>query len=87
MVGHVLRRPAGVSQGGVGRALAEAAVEYARARGCPPLEAYAVDPSARSGAPAADLFPGTVTMFEKAGFSEVARPKADRAIMQRRLRD
>ncbi|RZS66634.1 acetyltransferase (GNAT) family protein [Agromyces ramosus] len=71
---------------GVGRALAEAAVEYARARGARLLEGYAVDPSARSGAPAADLFPGTVTMFENAGFSEVARPKADRAIMQRRLR-
>lgn len=72
---------------GVGRALAEAAVEYARARGARLLEGYAVDPSVRSGAPAADLFPGTVTMFENAGFSEVARPKPDRAIMQRRLRD
>jgi len=72
---------------GVGRALAEAAVEYARAQGARLLEAYAVDPTARSGAPAAELFPGTVTMFENAGFTEVARPKADRAIMQRRLRD
>jgi GNAT superfamily N-acetyltransferase len=72
---------------GVGRALAEAAVGYARIRGARLLEGYAVDPSARSGAPAAELFPGTVTMFENAGFVEVARPKAHRAIMQRRLRD
>jgi len=72
---------------GVGRALAEAAVEYARAHGARLLEGYAVDPAARTGAPAAELFPGTVTMFENAGFAEVARPKADRAIMQRRLHD
>ena len=67
---------------GVGRILAEAAVEYAREHGARILEAYAVDPTARSGAPAAELFPGTVTMFENAGFSEVARPKAHRVIMQ-----
>lgn len=72
---------------GVGRALAEAAVAYAREHGARLLEAYAVDPSAREKAPAADLFPGTVTMFENAGFIEVARPKPDRAIMQLRLRD
>ncbi len=72
---------------GVGRMLAEAAVEYAREHGARILEAYAVDPTARSGAPAAELFPGTVTMFENAGFSEVARPKAHRVIMQLVLRD
>ena len=72
---------------GVGRALAGAAVAYAREHGARVLEAYAVDPSAREKTPAADLFHGTVTMFENAGFSEVARPKADRAIMQLRLRD
>ena len=68
-------------------ALAEAAVEYAREHGARLLEGYAVDPAAREKTPAADLFHGTVTMFEQAGFTEVARPKADRAIMQRRLRD
>jgi GNAT superfamily N-acetyltransferase len=71
---------------GVGRALAEAAVAYAREHGGRILEAYAVDPSAREKTPADELFPGTVTMFENAGFTEVARPKADRAIMQLRLR-
>ena len=72
---------------GVGRALAEAAVAFAREHGARILESYAVDPSERAKTPAADLFHGTVTMFENAGFTEVARPKADRAIMQRRLRD
>lgn len=71
---------------GVGGALAEAAVAYAREHGARVLEAYAVDPTARPKAPAAELFPGTVSMFERAGFTEVARPRPHRVIMQRRLR-
>ena len=70
---------------GVARALAEAAVEYARQHGARLLEGYAVDTAAREKTPAADLFHGTVTMFEQAGFTEVSRPKPDRAIMQLRL--
>ena len=70
---------------GVAGALAEAAVDYARANGARVVEAYAVDPTARSKPPAADLFPGTVSMFLSAGFHEVARPKPHRVVMQRRL--
>ncbi|WP_353813851.1 GNAT family N-acetyltransferase [Agromyces sp. SYSU T00266] len=70
---------------GVGRALAAAAVETAREHGATLLEAYAVDPTARSKPPAADLFPGTVSMFEAVGFSEVARPKPHRVVMQHPL--
>ncbi|GAA1515245.1 GNAT superfamily N-acetyltransferase [Agromyces terreus] len=70
---------------GVGAALAEAAVVYAREQGARVLEAYAVDPSARAKPPAADLFPGTVTMFERAGFVEVSRPTPSRAVMQVRF--
>ncbi len=72
---------------GVGRALAEAAVAYAREYGARILEGYAVDPSARQKTPANELFPGTVSMFEGAGFTEVARPTPTRAIMQLQLRD
>jgi GNAT superfamily N-acetyltransferase len=72
---------------GVGGALAEAAVAYAREHGARILEAYAIDPAVRPKVPAAELFHGTVGMFERAGFTEVARPKPDRAIMQLRLRD
>ena len=71
---------------GVGQALAKAAVAYAREHGARIVEGYAIDPSVREKSPAAELFHGTVTMFESAGFSEVARPKADRAIMQLVLR-
>ncbi|WP_157414461.1 GNAT family N-acetyltransferase [Agromyces allii] len=70
---------------GVGGALAEAAVAYAREQGARVLEAYGVDPSARAKVPAADLFPGTVSMFERAGFTEVARPTPSRAVMQVRF--
>ncbi|SFR79554.1 L-amino acid N-acyltransferase YncA [Agromyces sp. CF514] len=70
---------------GVGGALAEAAVAYAREQGARVLEAYGVDPTARAKVPAADLFPGTVSMFERAGFIEVARPTPSRAVMQVRF--
>ena len=72
---------------GVAGALTEAAVGFAREHGARILEGYAVDPAARGKTPAADLFHGTVTMFERVGFEEVSRPTADRAIMQLRLGD
>jgi GNAT superfamily N-acetyltransferase len=72
---------------GVAGALAEAAVGYARKHGARVIEGYAIDTTVRTKAPAADLFHGTVTMFANAGFGEVARPKADRVIMELRLRD
>ncbi|WP_448004252.1 N-acetyltransferase family protein [Agromyces bauzanensis] len=71
---------------GVGRALAEAAVTCARGHGARVIEGYAVDASRREKHVAAELFHGTVSMFEAAGFAEVARPSADRVIMERRLR-
>ncbi|MET4159601.1 GNAT superfamily N-acetyltransferase [Agromyces sp. PvR057] len=70
---------------GVGGVLAEAAVAYAREHGARVVEAYGVDPAARAKVPAADLFPGTVSMFERAGFREVARPTPARAVMQIRF--
>ena len=70
---------------GIGRVLTEAAVEFARANGARIVESYAVDPTLRTKTPAADLFHGTVSMFESAGFAEVSRPKPDRVVMQLRL--
>lgn len=67
---------------GVARALAEAAVDFARAGGALVVEAYAVDPKIRAKVSADALFHGTVSMFTHAGFTEVARPRPDRAIMQ-----
>lgn len=70
---------------GVARALAEAAAIYAREHGARIIEGYAVDPDQRADPPAADLFHGTLSMFLNAGFEEVARPKADRVILERRF--
>ncbi|RXZ50275.1 GNAT family N-acetyltransferase [Agromyces fucosus] len=67
---------------GVARALAEAAVDFARAGGAVVVEAYAVDPKIRAKVSADALFHGTVSMFTHAGFTEIARPRPDRAIMQ-----
>ena len=57
---------------GIGRALLDGAVAYARAHGAPAIEGYARDVGgARLSADSA--YPGTVPLFERAGFREVAR--------------
>jgi predicted GNAT family acetyltransferase len=67
---------------GVARALTEAAIDFARSGGARVVEAYAVDPSIRTKVTPDALFHGTVSMFARAGFTEVARPRPDRAVMQ-----
>jgi GNAT superfamily N-acetyltransferase len=69
---------------GVGRALLEGAVEHVRSRGGRTLEAYPID-TGRDRRPAADIFTGTLRMFEAAGFREVAR-RGRRPIVRRRVR-
>ena len=44
-------------------------------------------PTRATKPPAAELFPGTVSMFAAAGFVEVARPKPHRVVMQHPLHD
>jgi GNAT superfamily N-acetyltransferase len=66
---------------GVGSALLAAAVEHARARGASTLEGYPIDTAGGRRA-AAGIFTGTLVMFERAGFSEVARRRPDRPIVQ-----
>ena len=68
---------------GVLTALVDGAVDYARASGAPAVEGYPVD----TGVPGAtrNLFPGTVSAFARAGFTEIARRAADRPIMRRQL--
>jgi GNAT superfamily N-acetyltransferase len=55
---------------GVANALLQAAVDHARARGAMTLEAYPVDTTS-GRQPSANLFTGTLTMFQRAGFREV----------------
>lgn len=66
---------------GVANALLKAAVDQARARGATTLEAYPVD-TAGGRRPSANLFTGTLSMFQRAGFHEVDRPRGAQMVMR-----
>jgi GNAT superfamily N-acetyltransferase len=69
---------------GVANELLKAAVDHARARGAAALEAYPVD-TAGGRHPSANLFTGTLTMFRRAGFEEVDRPRGAQLAVRRTL--
>jgi GNAT superfamily N-acetyltransferase len=60
---------------GVANALLDAAIAYARAHGATTLEAYPVDTDG-GRIPAANAYHGTLSMFERAGFTVVTRRQA-----------
>ena len=62
---------------GVANALLDSAIEYARDHGATTLEAYPVDVESGHRATSADLYRGTLAMFERAGFSVVERRRAN----------
>ncbi len=68
---------------GVAEALLAAVVDHAAARGATVVEGYPIDTAGgrRAGA---DLFTGTLAMFERAGFREVAR-RGGRPIVRREV--
>jgi GNAT superfamily N-acetyltransferase len=65
---------------GVAQALLEGAVAYARRQGARLLEAYPVDRRGRTSDE--NLWFGTRSMFDKAGFTEVARRKPQRPVVR-----
>lgn len=67
---------------GVARALLDAAVAWARSRGATLIEAYPVDRPDRSDADA--MWFGPKSMYDRAGFTEVARRKPQRPIVRLR---
>jgi ribosomal protein S18 acetylase RimI-like enzyme len=67
---------------GVARALLDGATAYARRHGAKLVEAYPVDLSVRGDAES--LWFGTKSMYDAAGFEEVARRKPERPIVRRR---
>jgi GNAT superfamily N-acetyltransferase len=76
---------------GVARALLSAGVGYARDHGATMLEAYPVEVAGGERIPSSDVFRGTLTMFERAGFTVVERRRAPgaekpRPIVRRRIR-
>jgi GNAT superfamily N-acetyltransferase len=70
---------------GVGAALLEAAVEFARQHGATAVEGHPVDVAALKAARVAPsaLYTGTKAMFAAAGFAEVARTYPTRPVMRR----
>jgi GNAT superfamily N-acetyltransferase len=70
---------AGFRKRGVSRALARAAVDFARARGARAIEAY---PMTTTSAISEELHVGTESVFAEAGLIEVSRPTQRRAVMR-----
>jgi GNAT superfamily N-acetyltransferase len=58
---------------GVASALLDAAIEYARSHGATTVEAYPVEVPQGERIPSANAYHGTLTMFERAGFTVVER--------------
>ena len=67
---------------GVGNALLAAAIDYARDHGATMLEAYPTD-AADGRIPSANAYMGTLSMFERAGFTEVERRQANSSVRPR----
>jgi GNAT superfamily N-acetyltransferase len=63
---------------GVATALLSAAVDYAREHGATMLEAYPVD-TGGGRVPSANVYHGTLSMFERAGFRVVERRRFNRS--------
>ena len=69
---------------GVARALLDAAIAYARRNGAQLIEGYPIDKPGRSSDDA--MWFGAKSMFDAAGFAEVARRKPQRPIVRLRAR-
>ena len=70
---------AGYGKRGISKAMAHAAVGYARDRGARALEAY---PMLTTKVIDVELHPGTAATFSAAGMTEVSRPSQRRAVMR-----
>jgi GNAT superfamily N-acetyltransferase len=75
---------------GVASALLDAAIDYAREHGASMLEAYPVEIPPGSRIPSANVYHGTLSMFERAGFEVVERRRHNatspvRPIVRRRV--
>ena len=75
----VLFTRVGFRKRGVSRALARAAVEFARERGARAIEGY---PIATKNVILEELLVGTEGVFADAGFAEVSHPTLRRVVMR-----
>jgi len=69
---------------GITRALLQGAIDYARSKGATLLEAYPQDKKVRSQPDS--MWFGAKSLYDGAGFKEVARRKATRPVVRRALR-
>jgi GNAT superfamily N-acetyltransferase len=69
---------------GITEVLLKGALDYARSKGAPLVEAYPVDKAERSHPDF--MWFGAKRIFEQAGFQEVARRKLSRPVMRKALR-
>jgi GNAT superfamily N-acetyltransferase len=74
----------GERRGGVAAALLEAAVDFAAGHGAAAVEGYPKD-TAGARKHANEMFVGSLSMFQEAGFQEVGRRSPQRPIMRREL--
>jgi GNAT superfamily N-acetyltransferase len=79
----VVRRAA--RRRGLSSALLRGAVDLAGAGGAALVEGYPVDPAVRRAGSAAELYHGVLSVFERSGFTEVARPQPARPVVRLRL--
>ena len=68
---------------GIARALLDAAVDYAREQGATLVEAYPVDKQKRASDD--EMWFGAKSMYDRAGFEEVARRKPQRPVVRLKL--
>ena len=73
---------AGYRRRGVSRALARAAVDFARERGARAVEGYPIVTQPERQYGWGELYVGSHKIFAEAGFVEVSRPTARRAVMR-----
>jgi GNAT superfamily N-acetyltransferase len=72
----------GFRRRGVSRALARAAVDFARQRGARALEGYPMLTEPEVDIPWGELHVGSRSIFAAAGFTEVSRPSVRRVVMR-----
>ena len=72
----------GFRRRGVSRALAHAAVEFARSRGARAVEGYPIITRPGQEFSWGELYVGSRSIFADAGFAEVSRPTPRRAVMR-----
>jgi GNAT superfamily N-acetyltransferase len=80
----VVRRSA--RRRGLALPLLEGAVDLARRRGAATVEGYPIDVAERPGSSPASLYVGMLSVFLRAGFTEVSRPRPGRAVVRLSLR-